>query len=108
MDEVKMVWHRIREANAALDKPTAETMAKATYKAIYDLSKEWGQNPDREVFIKAPGEKRHFDNTDCWVVAWESGPYDWAINASMVIGDVTGKLVEPFYSFDLCFYPSED
>ena len=43
-----------------------------------------------------------------WIVCWESGPFQWAIPASMEIGSATGKLVEPYYSFDLTFYPSED
>jgi hypothetical protein len=40
-------------------------------------------------------------------VAWEAGPYDWAVTASMAITHATGKLVEPWYGFDLSFYPGE-
>jgi hypothetical protein len=36
-------------------------------------------------------------------VAFEAGPYEWAIAASLST-DTKGKvLAEPYYSFDLCF-----
>jgi hypothetical protein len=41
-------------------------------------------------------------------VAYEAGDYQWAIGASFALCDALGKVVEPYYGFDLCFYPSED
>lgn len=98
----------LKAALTALDKPTAETLAKATYEVLRKHAKLQGQNPDIEVSIKRPGEPRHFANEQSWVVVWEAGPYEWAIPISMAIGTWTGKLAEPYYSFDLCFYPGED
>lgn len=89
-------------------KHTAETMAKAVNRACIKMAKAEGQKSNLEVVIKRPGQPRHFGDTTCWCVAWEAGPYEWAISASMLIGNITGKVVEPYYSFDLCFYPTED
>lgn len=94
---------------AALNKDmNAETAAKATFEVLKTLAGEIGQKPDVEVGIFEPGKCGYFDNRDCWVVAWEAGPYEWGIAGSFAAMDATGKLVEPYYSFDLCFYPSED
>jgi hypothetical protein len=94
----------------ALPVKTAETMAKAAYKVCCDTCVAYGQNPDYEVFMKTPEESGDFlgGQPGVWIVCWESGPFQWAIPASMEIGSATGKLVEPYYSFDLTFYPSED
>ena len=99
---------KIKVAVQALPAKNAESMAKAVYKVLCQASLDAGQKPSTEVMIRKPGEKRHFDDATCWCVAWEAGPYEWAIPASMVIGSASGKIVEPYYSFDLCFYPTED
>lgn len=107
-DDVTPLVTKLAEALGALPKKTAETMAKTAFKVLKEAAAAEGQTPGIEVAIWKPGEKRYFDDTTCWTVAWEAGPYEWAIPASMAIGSTTGKLVEPYYSFDLCFYPSED
>lgn len=104
----KQINDAIRAELSKLQAFTAETMARATYRALCALSAREGQNPKSEVMIKKPGEPRHFSDATCWCVAWEAGPYEWAISASFAIGQATGKVVEPYYSFDLCFYPAED
>ena len=100
--------NKLVAAIGALPVKNAETMAKAAHGVLRDAARLHGQDPDSEVAIRAPGEARHFDNTRCWTVVWEAGPYDWAIPASMGITVGAGKLCEPYYGFDLCFYPSED
>lgn len=89
---------------------TAEAMAKKAYEVCCAACVDYGQNPDYEVFMKTPEESGNFlgGQPGVWIVCWESGPFQWAIPASMEIGSTTGKLVEPYYSFDLTFYPSED
>jgi hypothetical protein len=99
---------QIAKAINALPAKTARTMARATYKVLWDAAKAEGQEASREVMIRKPGEPRHFSDDRCWCVAWEAGPYDWAIPASMAIVSQCGKLAEPYYGFDLCFYPGED
>jgi hypothetical protein len=91
-----------------LPKKTAQTMANAAYAVLVKHCRLYDQDPAWEVAIKKPGQPRHIPDDKCWVVVWESGPHDWAIPASMAIVHATGKLCEPYYSFDLCFYPSED
>ena len=83
---------------------SAREMASIMYSTCRTLAHAQGMNPDKEVFIRAPGENVHFKNPDCYVVSWEAGPYQWAIPVS----NAFPKLVEPYYSFDLCFYPAED
>jgi len=115
-DMMEATEHRFEErlildlvqACTSLKKKTARTMANACYAALVKNCKLYGQDPAWEVAIKRPGEERHFDDTKCWCVVWEAGPFEWAVPASMALTYATGKLVEPYYSFDLCFYPSED
>ena len=105
---VDIVVAALRRDLTALPVKNAETLAKAAYATLCKLSREMGQDPDHEVWIRKPGEPRHFPSENSWCVVWESGPYTWAVPASLVITRATGKLCEPYYSFDLCFYPGED
>jgi hypothetical protein len=98
----------IREKVGALPVMSAENMARATYEALLAGAERAGQDPKREVAIYAPGTPCYLGTLEHWVVAWEAGPYEWAIPASSAIGDVASRIVEPYYSFDLCFYPTED
>lgn len=88
----------------------AETMAKAAYAVVCSKCREYGQDPAYECFIKTPAESGNYlgGTPGVWIVCWESGPYQWAIGASMAITMGCGKLCEPYYSFDLTFYPAED
>lgn len=86
---------------------TAAQAARATYKVLLAAAKEEGQNPTLEVGIKSPKEPKYWGEDPCWWVGWEAGPYEWAIPASMIIGNKTGRICEPQHSFDLTFYPSE-
>jgi hypothetical protein len=106
-DQRRHVCDEIVKAINALPTKTAETMAKATYRVLRAAALADGQQAS-EVFIRKPGEPRHFNDDRCWCVAWEAGPYDWAIPASMSIVSQCGKLAEPYYGFDLTFYPGED
>ena len=62
-----------------------------------------GMKPDIECAIHAPGEPRHHDQTNCWSVCFEAGPYDWAIDASL--NSLSSRVIaEPYYGFDLSFF----
>lgn len=103
--EMSVVHNAIKQAVASVEKPTAEKLAKATFAALQKIAVEPFGMSANEVRLIAPGEKCYFDNrTPQWVVSWEAGPYQWAIGASFLFPQV----VEPYYSFDLCFYPAED
>lgn len=105
------VGTRIAEAMKKIKgKATAEKMAKTAYEVVRAMSAEIGQNPDIETFIKTPKESHNYcgGTPGIWLVCWESGPYEWAYQASGKIGEVTGKLCEPYWSFSLNFYPQED
>lgn len=81
----------------------AKTQAARVHDAIRKVCERHGMKPDIEVFMREEGEGR----SRFIRVSWESGPYEWAIVASDALGQV-GVFAEPYYSFDLCFYPSED
>lgn len=85
---------------------TAAQAAKACHAVLREVAQAAGQSPDLETFIRKPGEERHYGDTRCWAVVWEAGPHDWAVTASMAITHAH-KLVEPYYGFDLMFYPGE-
>lgn len=76
--------------------------AKALYKALRKVCKSWGLDPDIELFIDTPEESEARGYGKNWRVCWESGPYEWAINASWQITGPWGY-TEPYFSFDLCF-----
>ena len=97
-----------RLANAVTRTMNAEQAAKAVYAELRSIASDEGCDPDKEVMIRAPGEARHFDDNTCWCVAYEAGDYEWAIPASFALCNSLGKIVEPYYGFDLSFYPSED
>ena len=90
-------------ATVAQCRVTARGQATAVHGALRRAALAQGMNPEIEVFMReeGKGDSRFFR------VSWESGPYQWAIVASDALGQV-GVFAEPYYSFDLCFYPSED
>lgn len=105
----RSLLHRdVEAAIAALHKPKAETMAKAVHAVLLKHAALHGQDPACEVAIFKPGQPRYFREDNCWTVTWEAGPHDWAISISMMITTMARKVVEPYYGFDLCFYPNED
>jgi len=77
--------------------------AQAALKVLQKHVKDQGENPEIECFLVQPG---HWSDRHGWGACWESGPYQWACEASMVISG-GGRLAEPYYGFDLCFYDEE-
>jgi hypothetical protein len=85
-------------AIAASSHGGAEERAMAVHEVLRQASQESGQNPDIETFIRPErGQIR---------VSWESGPFSWATVASEALCQV-GIFAEPYYNFDLCFYPED-
>mgnify|MGYP000987197211 CR=1 FL=1 len=76
--------------------------ARGLYKALCEVAKMWGMNPNREVHISSPEQEKARGNHPCWRVSWEAGPYEWAIPMSFQRTGPWG-FTEPHYSFDLCF-----
>jgi len=90
-------------AKAISEAKTCEAAALNVYYVCCKAAEAWGMDPSIEVGIKKPGQPRHHPDIDCWCVAFEAGPYEWAVAASLST-DTKGKvLAEPYYSFDLCF-----
>ena len=78
--------------------------AKALYRALCDWCRKVGMNPDYEVSIWTPAQRKAHGHSANWAVSLEAGPYEWAIFASMQIpSDCAWGYVEPYYSFDLEF-----
>ena len=85
-----------RVALAAQGVTGPKAQAHAVLAVLRASAAETGCNPDVECFAREErGE---------WRVSYEAGPYQWAIVASEALGQV-GVFAEPYYSFDLCFYP---
>lgn len=100
----------IREAFADYDRSlegraAAAEITNRMYEMLRKAAKLAGMEPLYEVHAWVP--HRAGERGNCWGVSWEAGPYEWAISASFLIMDLTGRLVEPHYSFDLCFYEAE-
>lgn len=90
-------------ANAIGKAANPEVAARATYDICCKAADSWGMKPEIEVSIRKPGEPRHHNDTGCWSVAFEAGPYEWAIAASLNVSTKSKVLAEPYYSFDLTF-----
>lgn len=80
---------------------TREEAAKGLYEALnnYAIGAGYSEN---SVSLWSPEEAYSRGYGHCWMISWEEGPYQWAINMSF---DITGPwgYVEPYHSFDLCF-----
>lgn len=96
-----------RVAKAAFGKRKAADQAKAVAAELRKYVDEIGGKGEREVFEFSPAQSKAQGYGDCWRVGFEGGPYEWAIVASEALGQL-GIFAEPYYSFDLCFYPGED
>lgn len=83
----------------------AADCANRLYECLRKLAKLSGMEPLYEVHAWHPHKAG--DRGESWGASWEAGPYQWAHAASFQIIDLTGRLCEPHYSFDLCFYEAE-
>lgn len=102
----------IRAAFADYDRSlTGKDAASDITNRMYDMLRQMamanGMDPIYEVHAWHPTRGEAMGRGKCWGVSWEAGPYSWALGASFVIMDLTGRLVEPHYAFDLCFYEVE-
>jgi len=98
-----------RLLRALKGKKTARGCANALYKALREHCAAIGANPDKEVHMWTPAqiaERRGPHGRGCYVVSYESGPYQWAVSFSMCAE--LKRLMEPHYSFDLCIYTADD
>lgn len=84
---------------------TAEAAARAVHAVLCAHAAAEGQKPEIECMVKGPADHHYAGN--CWIACWEAGPYQWGIPASFAAMDAANRLVEPHYSFDLCFYEGE-
>jgi hypothetical protein len=105
--QTEVLLESLRTRLRALTDKSATAVSEAIYQTVRSCAEACGQKPDLETFYKKPGTPRHFPDDTCHVVAWEAGPYEWAIPASFVVMNETGRLCEPYYSFDLCLYDNE-
>jgi len=77
--------------------------AKAFHKALREVCRDMGMNPDIEIFIQTPEQSANAGYGRNWRVCWESGPYQWAVGTSFTAHNLPHWYTEPYYSFDLCF-----
>lgn len=80
-----------------------QLVAETIHGVLKKAAEAEGMKPDIETFMRVTGE----EGNRTYKVSWEAGPYQWAIQASFVIMEITGRLVEPYYSFDLDLYDRE-
>jgi hypothetical protein len=78
---------------------SAKGAAGSVLRAVRKYAESVGHKPDIETFRRP--------EAGGYRVSYEAGPYDWAIPASYALCGILKKVVEPYYSFDLCFYNGE-
>ncbi len=108
--ELETLYKLIRESLVGYDRTlqgryAAAEIANRLYEALRKAAKLDGQEPIYEVYAWHPHRKAQ--QGPCWGVSWEAGPFQWAIGASFIVMDMTGRLCEPHYSFVLCLYEAE-
>ena len=81
----------------------AARAALAAIRPLVDLYCYEGAADYPEAFVKGPADDHYAG--DCWLLCWESGPFEWGVSASLS-GHIH-RFCEPYYSFDLCFYAEE-
>lgn len=91
------VGNKLKAACAGIKGP--EARARACYAVLLKCAEAIGQLPS-EVILMEPGKPNYLPEScaNQWGVAWEAGPYDWAIDASFKV------MAEPYYGFDLLFW----
>lgn len=77
--------------------------AKALHKALGNVCRDMGMNPNIEIVIQTPEQSYNAGCGRNWRVCWESGPYEWAVGTSFNVANSPHWYTEPHYSFDLCF-----
>lgn len=98
-----------RLLKAIAGKKTARGIATALHKALSSFASDIGMKPDIEVHMWSPSELKRRNapqGAGCYVVSFEAGPYQWAVSFSNC-GEAK-RLMEPYYSFDLCIYTADD
>jgi hypothetical protein len=86
-----------------IDQQTAMEAAKAAHAVLLKFAADYGQSPEIETGIGAPN---HFGGEGASVY-WDAGPYQWGVEASIIISSTGTRLVETHYGLDLCFYDEE-
>ena len=81
---------------------TPASAATSIYRICCDAADAWGMKPEIEVAYRKPGQPRHHPFVNCYSVAFEAGPPEWAARASMNATTKARVLAEPYYGFDLC------
>jgi len=104
-DGTAMLCERLLKELAG--KKTAKEQAEAAYAVLTKYAEDTGMNPKSECGFWKPGQAAFDGETNRYLVSLEAGPYEWAIPASMALGSV-GVFCEPYFGFDLSFYPAED
>lgn len=89
-----------------LDLADPEATAKAVHAACIEYCNAIGMNPEIETALKAPGEQMHIPTQQGWTVVFEAGPHDWGVNLSFFLLERGPARCEPYYGFDLTFYPA--
>lgn len=106
-DEYKLMKPRL--VAAIKGKKTARGIANAMHKALRAFAADIGMNPDSEVHMWTPAQVKARGmphGAGAYVVSFEAGPYQWAQAFSMCAE--VKRLMEPYYSFDLCIYTADD
>lgn len=76
------------------------TKAKAEKVRQAVINKFHAAEEASEIFLQEPGD--NYGGTDHWMLIWEGGPFEWALEVGQI---VPGTFLEPYNSFALGIYP---
>ncbi|QAY16210.1 hypothetical protein SEA_SONALI_98 [Arthrobacter phage Sonali] len=84
-----------------MSKPVSKTKAENVRQAIINKYYVRGRE-EQEIYLQKPGD--NYGGTDHWMLVWEGGPFEWALEVGQI---VPGTFLEPYSSFALGIYPND-
>lgn len=99
--EINSMW-RIR------NRKTAKGAASSLRRVLARAATRMGTNVEQEFApLRTPDEQARYTSRT-WAVMWESGPHDWGTIASFLLSGSEHFIAEPYYSFDVHFWPLKE
>lgn len=108
--ELEQLKQNVRDAFEGYDRTlTGRHAADHCTQRLFDALCKTASQQDQFSYIEVHAWTQHQDTGrgKCYGASWEAGPYQWVHAVWPIVMDMTGRLCEPYHSFDLCFYADE-
>jgi len=93
----------LKKIRAIRDLKTATGAAHRLRSILASVAKRWGLDPDIEISPVRSAQEQARYTIAAPAVIWESGPFEWGYEMSMLLFGATHWHCEPYWSFDVHF-----